>query len=243
MTGIHPLNPLGHAGQSSGRTNASGGTSPEPGAVDPSNPTGGPMIQLSGGVSQDGCLVCVGQKSGMIPKAELERIKSESYSKILAHEQAHSSAAGSFGGGIHIEYDGNGIAVGGHVPIAIPGLDPANPEQSLANYMQIRGAALAPGADASGQDHSVASMASSLMGQAQVAMQNKDRQQSGALQLPGNPFNPAGRQGQGGQGQSGNGQPGGNGFPVSNQGVGGQGNPGQGATGVFQPRPATGGPR
>ncbi len=202
MSGVHPLGPMPHTN----RPNPSGyGSAGAGNAVDPLQGAQ-PMVQLSGGQGGGGCLACIGLQTGLIPRAELDRIKAESFAKIMAHEQAHASAAGAFGGGIHIEYDANGIAVGGHVPIMIPELDPANPAQSLRNYMQVRAAALAPGADASGQDLSVAAQAASLMGQAQVAMQNKQRfdRQLAALglspgqlhqgvrpdQLNANPLNP-----------------------------------------------------
>lgn len=106
--------------------------------------------------------------------AALQRLKSERYAHIMAHEQAHQSAAGAFGGGIVINYDGNGVACSGHVPISIPALDPQNPEASMKAYNTIKNAALAPG-DPSGQDMAVAAMAQARIGQAQVLMQQKQR--------------------------------------------------------------------
>jgi hypothetical protein len=129
------------------------------------------MVAVSSG-GGSGCLMCVGMKNGMIPKEKLEQIKTEMFDKIMAHEQAHSSAAGAFGGAIHIDYDSNGIAIGGHVPIMIPGLSKMNPEESLKAYETIYGAATAPG-DPSGQDMSVAAQAQDLMGRAKVAIDNK----------------------------------------------------------------------
>lgn len=114
------------------------------------------------------------------PEAEFQRFKARQYSEIMSHEQAHASAAGSLGGGIHIQYDGNGVAVAGHVPISIPGLDRQNPETSYKNYSVVRSAALAPG-DPSGQDMAVASTAQSLMGQAQVLMSRKKQAQSAGV--------------------------------------------------------------
>ncbi len=105
-------------------------------------------------------------------QAAFEQFKSQRYAEILSHEQAHQSAAGSLGGGIHIDFDSNGVAVGGHVPIQIPPLDSKNPEASYKSYCQVRNAALAPG-DPSGQDCAVASKAQALMGQAQVLMARK----------------------------------------------------------------------
>ncbi len=112
-------------------------------------------------------------KGGMTPlearsqqQAKLSQKRSESYAHIYGHEQAHQSAAGGFGGGIHIDYDANGIAVSGHVPISIPGLTVDSAEQRVSDFQQIRAAALAP-QDPSGADTSIASKASSLIAKAQ----------------------------------------------------------------------------
>jgi hypothetical protein len=123
-----------------------------------------------------GCARCTAAP-GMTADDMLQKIKAESYAHILGHEQAHQSAAGGLGGGINIQYDGNGVAVAGHVPISIPGLDSLNPENSMRAYNTIRGAALAP-SDPSGADMSIASYAQSLMGQAQVLMGQKKQAQS-----------------------------------------------------------------
>lgn len=111
----------------------------------------------------------------------LENLRSKRYAEIMGHEQAHQAAAGSFGGGIHIDYDSQGIACGGHVPISIPGLDRQNPEGSLKSYKTIEGAALAP-SDPSGQDMAVASHAQALMGKAQVLIDQKKRAQQSKVQ-------------------------------------------------------------
>lgn len=116
--------------------------------------------------------------------AMLQAIRAEQESHIMAHESAHKSAAGAFGGSIVIERDGNGIAVGGHVPITIPPLDNKNPEVSMRSYQTIRNAALAPG-DPSGQDLAVASHAQALAGQAQVLMSQKRAAQSPSIQKAG----------------------------------------------------------
>ena len=102
----------------------------------------------------------------------LAKVRSESESHIRGHEQAHQSAAGSLGGSMSIQYDQNGVAFAGQVPISIPPLDRNNPAASIKNYQTVRFAALAP-ADPSGQDMAVASRAQSLMGQAQVLMDQK----------------------------------------------------------------------
>lgn len=102
----------------------------------------------------------------------LSRLRSESYAHILGHERAHQSAAGAYGGGIVIDYDRNGIAVSGHVPIHMPKLDPHNPEAAYSGYAAIRNAALAP-SDPSGTDLAVASRATTLMGKAKLLMDQK----------------------------------------------------------------------
>ena len=138
-----------------------------------------PKITVSAGHG-GGCGHCIGMNSGLVSPAKLESLKAERYSAIMSHEQAHASAAGGFGGGIHIDYDSNGIAVGGHVPISIPGLDRNSPETSLAAYHTIRSAALAP-SDPSGQDMSVAAHADSLIGRAQEAIRQKEDKSGNAV--------------------------------------------------------------
>ncbi len=120
----------------------------------------------------------------------LNALRSEREREIGAHEAAHASAAGIYGGGIVIERDSNGIPIGGHVPINIPPLDPQNPESSMQAYETIRGAALAP-SDPSGADLSIASQAQSLFGQAQVLMNQKQNgaKGRGPIALPGLPPN------------------------------------------------------
>lgn len=142
---------------------------------------GKPMVQVAAGNS--GCMGCVGGKNGLIPQEKLEDLKAKMYDKIMAHEQAHASAAGAFGGQIHIDYDSNGIAVGGHVPIMIPGLNKMNPEESLRAFEQIYSAAMAPG-DPSSQDMSVAAQAQDLMGRAKVMMDQKTLREASGGQNP-----------------------------------------------------------
>jgi hypothetical protein len=117
------------------------------------------------------CAQCSNPKSAA---DALKDIKSKSLSHIMGHEQAHQSAAGGFGGGISIHYDSNGVAQAGEVPIAMPGLDSKNPENGVKDYGTIRSAALAP-EDPSGQDMNVAAQAQSMIGQAQVLMNQKQQ--------------------------------------------------------------------
>jgi hypothetical protein len=111
------------------------------------------------------CTLCTPAQGGTSQDL-LKQIRQSQYKDIMAHEMAHQSAAGAYGGGIVIDYDGNGVAVGGHVPISFPGLDAQTPEASLQAYKTIYNAALAPD-DPSGQDKSLAGKATGLMGQAQ----------------------------------------------------------------------------
>jgi hypothetical protein len=96
----------------------------------------------------------------------LSKVRSERYSEIMGHEQAHQSAAGGFAGGITINYDKNGVAVSGSVPISIPAMDIYNPSKSLAAGNIIRTAALAP-CNPSSADKRVAGIASGLIAKAQ----------------------------------------------------------------------------
>ena len=88
------------------------------------------------------------------------------YDEIYAHELAHKRAAGSLGGSIVIEKDGNGIPVGGHVSIQMPKLDPTNPEKTIQHADTVIRAAMAP-SDPSSQDYKVASEARSIKSKAQ----------------------------------------------------------------------------
>ena len=127
-----------------------------------------------GGVS--GASIIKAAQNGQDPRAAFEQLKSQQYNKIMAHEQAHASAAGSFGGGINIQYGPGGIAVSGDVPVSMPALDPKNPASTIQAAQTVKAAALAP-SDPSGQDMSVAAKAQGIMGQAQVLMQNPQLQQ------------------------------------------------------------------
>ncbi len=112
-----------------------------------------------------------------IQKNQLEQIKKTQYDKIMKHEMAHKSAGGSLAGAINIIYDSNGIAVAGNVPIQMPALDPANPEQTAKDAQTVIHAAHAPGCDCSSQDMAVAAQAASILGKAQVRMAQKKQQE------------------------------------------------------------------
>jgi hypothetical protein len=104
----------------------------------------------------------------------LNEVRAKNESHIRSHEQAHQAAAGGLAGTMSIQYDQNGVAFAGQVPISIPPLDSANPEASMKNYQAVRASALAPG-DPSPQDYSVASRAEGLMGQAKMLIDQKQQ--------------------------------------------------------------------
>ena len=88
------------------------------------------------------------------------------HNEIYAHEQAHKSAAGAFGGAIVIEKDANGIPVGGHVDILMPSLNKKDPDKTIKHADTVIKAAMAPG-DPSGQDYKVAARARAIKAEAQ----------------------------------------------------------------------------
>ena len=105
-----------------------------------------------------------GSLNNLCAKQKQNFIK-QRYDEIYAHELAHKQAAGSFGGSIVIEKDGNGIPVGGHVAIKMPGLNPADPEKTIQHSDTVIRAALAP-SDPSSQDLKVASEARNIKSKA-----------------------------------------------------------------------------
>lgn len=88
------------------------------------------------------------------------------HNEIYAHEKAHKSAAGSFGGAIVIEKDANGIPVGGHVNILMPSLNKKDPDKTIKHADTVIKAAMAPG-DPSGQDYKVAARARAIKAEAE----------------------------------------------------------------------------
>jgi hypothetical protein len=115
---------------------------------------------------------------GATREQALEGLRKESYAHILSHEQSHAMAAGSLASGIVIEFNGDGIAVAGHVPVHF-GFNPTDPESSLKNAQTVKAAAMAPG-DPSAGDFAVAAKAEAYMGMAQMLIQERARKQTGA---------------------------------------------------------------
>lgn len=98
--------------------------------------------------------------------AERRALIKKNYKEIYAHEQAHKSAAGKFGGPIVIEKNSEGIPVGGHVSIKMPVINEDNPKETIEHADIVIKSALAP-SDPSSQDYKVASQAKSIKHQAE----------------------------------------------------------------------------
>jgi hypothetical protein len=118
--------------------------------------------------------------------AKLERTERE----VIAHENAHKSAAGRFGGPVHYTYttgpDGKRYITGGDVSVHTPATN--DPEEALRNASQVMRAALAPG-DPSGQDIAVASSAAAMAASARAMMMtgenDDDRGESSSVPASG----------------------------------------------------------
>ena len=97
--------------------------------------------------------------------SELEKTERE----VLAHEAAHISAGGGFVGTPkytrNIGPDGKSYITGGEVSITVP--PSSNPEETIRNMQQVKGAALAP-INPSPQDINVAATAASAQMQAEA---------------------------------------------------------------------------
>lgn len=91
----------------------------------------------------------------------------KNYNHIYAHEMAHKAAGGVYAGAISIERNAQGIPVAGHVPIQMPVMNKANPQQTIDHADTVIRAALAP-SDPSGQDYKVAAQAQSIKMQAKA---------------------------------------------------------------------------
>lgn len=109
--------------------------------------------------------------------AELEQTQRE----VIAHEAAHMAAGGQFAGGASYTYtigpDGKQYITGGEVPISTPAT--SDPEEALANALQVMRAATAPGMP-SGPDMAVAASAAQMAAQARIDMANGEGEDQGA---------------------------------------------------------------
>ena len=121
----------------------------------------------------------LGVNSNNIYKQQKNRIIDQRYKEIYDHEKAHKNAAGSLGGSIVIEKDGQGIPVGGHVDIKMPVLDKENPQRTIQHADTVIKAAMAPN-EPSGQDYRVAAKAKTIKNKAKN-MQNQSGQKLNLL--------------------------------------------------------------
>ncbi len=103
--------------------------------------------------------------SSNIYKQQKNKIIDQRYKEIYTHEKAHKNAAGSLGGSIVIEKNGQGIPTGGHVDIQMPVLDKKDPDKTIKHADIVIKAAMAPG-DPSEQDYKVAAEAKSIKNKA-----------------------------------------------------------------------------
>jgi len=89
---------------------------------------------------------------------------------VIQHENQHLAAAGEYAiGGIHIDYNENGWATGGHVNVRMPVLDKNNPLKTIKHAEAIKKSSMAP-SDPSDQDYRVYAKASQVLFQAQQLM-------------------------------------------------------------------------
>lgn len=107
----------------------------------------------------------LGVNSGLYQQQKNDFIK-QRYNEIYAHEQEHKSAAGSFGGAIVIEKNGQGIPTGGHINIKMPVLDKKNPDKTISHADTVIKSAMAP-SDPSQQDYKVAAEAKAIKQEAE----------------------------------------------------------------------------
>jgi len=116
-------------------------------------------------------------KSNKLQQDVFQKQVSDRYDEIYAHELAHKNAAGSLGGSIVIEKDGNGIPTGGHVDIKMPGLDKENPDKTIEQADIVINSAMAP-SDPSSQDYKVAAEARQIKSEAQNYKSSNDEEGS-----------------------------------------------------------------
>lgn len=128
----------------------------------------------------------------MQAKQQWEKKREQNNQHILNHEKQHLAAAGEYAaGGIHMDYNSDGWATGGHVNIKMPpkidkNTSPEMARKALKHAEVVKGAALAP-SDPSSQDMKVAAQATQIMFQANQLLSNNNGNQMG-----GNPaINPA----------------------------------------------------
>lgn len=115
-------------------------------------------------------------KGNKYTKSEAQQ---RSYNDVRRHEQAHLSRAGKYAtSGIHIDFDGNGMATSGHVNIAMPTLNPKNLKETIEQAETVEAAALAPQSfdTLSDADKSVAAQARGIKSKAVAMKSRQDKQ-------------------------------------------------------------------
>ena len=118
----------------------------------------------------------------------LEQARIESYNEVNSHEEKHLEAAKGYGHSKVINYDGNGIAVSGHVQIQMPHFDKKNPDKTIAHAEIVKAAAVAPeeiGSELSDADRNVYAQADAVL---QQALAFKAEQSSNPFAKDKNPF-------------------------------------------------------
>ncbi len=132
------------------------------------------------------------------------KMKQQRYDDVMAHEQAHLSAAGHLAAsGIHLDYGANGVVTGGHVMIRVPEAGSADmPEDKLKQIISdariARQAADAPsslGGDAgelSGADKRIIAKASRVESTTKLALQECQCKSCNSCNGVGNKLNISG---------------------------------------------------
>jgi len=110
---------------------------------------------------------------------EFEKEKEKRYNDIYKHESAHYSAGGELvNGGIVIEKDANGVPIGGHVNISVPGVNPKNPKETIRKADIAYRSATAPSDSLSSADLSVAAHSLSVKSQAEALLSKQNSLQA-----------------------------------------------------------------
>ncbi len=125
-----------------------------------------------------------GKSSNMQDNPAFLQFKKEKYDEVYSHELAHKNAGGALAGEIVVDVDNNGVATGGHVNIAMPTLNKANPKETINHAEIVYKAAMAPH-EPSDQDFKVAGLAMAARYKAEQALEQKGQQK---MQVASNPM-------------------------------------------------------
>lgn len=111
-------------------------------------------------------------------KMTRDEVKTKSYNDVYRHESAHLAAAGKYAAsGIHIDFDGNGFATGGHVNVSMPRLDKNNLDETINHARTVIKSAEAPASfdELSSADRAVAAQSRAVLAQA-LSMKGSNKQ-------------------------------------------------------------------